>query len=288
MSKKYLVLLVIGLFVISGCSDWNLFQWMRKESVETKSVAELVVDGQVALSKGNYAAAKKYFEDALKKDADNSEALYGLAQANLKEAGLDIAEIATTFLEGAGEEEIISPETNDLVNACADAGTYLKVIAESAGEGEIIPPEIDINDLVDACAAAETYLKVIAKGHGDGKIPADNVDVNLNLALCIILNTVGELIDTNNNGENDPADLVYINENWEVTIYDGELTPSQEEDLKEDLRWAIGRVEEAIDFVIVALNSAELSSDSTMGKIRDELVNNLLPELEAALDELEV
>ncbi|HMX44235.1 MAG TPA: hypothetical protein PKB12_11010, partial [Elusimicrobiota bacterium] len=57
-----LALLVAG----AGCKNDNLFTGLHRQG--TGDTASLVSDGVAALSRGDYAAAEHYFEDALAQD----------------------------------------------------------------------------------------------------------------------------------------------------------------------------------------------------------------------------
>ncbi|MCH7631270.1 MAG: hypothetical protein IIC07_05220, partial [Proteobacteria bacterium] len=124
--------------------------------------------GQKAESDGKYQDAIDYYDEFLKSDPGNSEALYGKASAELKNAGLDIAELLPNILnqDASGADDLIS--------------------------------QINFNDLEAGTAAAIEALEKIASGQADGTIPADNVDVNLNLAIAKTIHAVAKLINDNN------------------------------------------------------------------------------------------
>ncbi len=162
--KKYLFFIVLALVFTVGCENNNIFSWSHPEGGDMSTEA-LLADGQKAEYDENYEEAIKYYDKILDKAPDNSEALYGKASAELKNAGLDLA---------------------DLVS---------KVISNDTQGTQDLLETLDFSKLLAGSEAAKDALAKIADGKGDGTIPSDDADVNLNLALTRVVYSASYLID---------------------------------------------------------------------------------------------
>ncbi|MGM0442469.1 MAG: tetratricopeptide repeat protein [Elusimicrobiota bacterium] len=165
--KKYIYLLIIAGAVLfnQGCENNNAFSWATGSS-SSITVETMLSDGDKALQKEDYEQALEIYDEILKSNPDNSEALYGKAVAEIKNADLDLS-------------HIISAVTDDQASDPVDA--LLK--------------ELNIDQIIEATDNATEALKKIADGNADGTIPADDADVNINLAAFITLNATADLVD---------------------------------------------------------------------------------------------
>lgn len=155
---------IIAVFLFSGCGNANIFSWTHPEG-KNASPEALLADAEKALEDGDYDEAKAHYEKILESDSDNSEALYGLASTELKDAGLSIEDILP------------------------------KVINEDTSGVEDLIKNLDFTKLQQGTEAAIESLEKIAKGQGDGTISADDVDVNLNLAVAKVVHIASKLVN---------------------------------------------------------------------------------------------
>ncbi len=162
--KKYLFFIVLALALTVGCENNNIFSWSHPEGGDMSTEA-LLADGQKAEYDENYEEAIKYYDKILDKDHDNSEALYGKASAELKNAGLDLADLAS------------------------------KVISKDTQGTQDLLETLDFKKLLAGSEAAKDALAKIAGGEGDGTISSDDADVNLNLAVTRVIYSASYLID---------------------------------------------------------------------------------------------
>lgn len=168
-----LALLVAG----AGCKNDNLFTGLHRQG--TGDTAGLVSDGVAALSRGDYAAAERYFEDALVQDPSNSDALYGAAAARMGNGGLDIGQLLANLLTQG------TPGGAPALDAGLSAA--LRGAPAPGPGGQSILTNIDINALDSALEVAICYLQRIQLGYSDGKIPPNDVNLLVNLGLCRLL-----------------------------------------------------------------------------------------------------
>ncbi len=213
--KKLNVLALVIVFgvLISGCENANIFSWTHSGGRD-KSVESLLVDAEKALYDENYEEAIEYYNEILDKDPDNSDALYGLAAAELKNAGFDIANLIPKLLD----DESVETDLIDLNYASIASGTE----------------------------EAKNALKQIADGQADGAIPADDFDVNLNLGIALTLHAASSLLAWADANDDVTVD---IKEDYSIVI----VCPESKEDLLETkLEKAKVEVEEAINYLEVA------------------------------------
>jgi tetratricopeptide (TPR) repeat protein len=231
-----LVLFAVVVGLMSGCTNSNIFSWSHSKG-KSDSKEVLLVDAQASLNDGDYAEAIEYYNDILDKDPDNSEALYGLAAAEMKNSGLDIADLMLKFME-EGENEEMPLLSVDLLSI--EAGT----------------------------AAAIDSLEKIASGLGDGDIPADDFDVNLNLGIAKTLHAASSLINWA-----EASGVVDIKENYDVEI-DSNRDTANDPVLKAKLQETKEEIESALANIEVAMaSSGEGVSDIKDGF--DDLISSL-------------
>lgn len=162
---KILIPLFVVAVLFSGCENSNIFSWTHAAGGDT-SVTALLSDGQKAESDGDYEEAIEYYDKILNnKDPDNSEALYGKASAELKNAGLELSELVSNVMNEDTDG------TQDLIS------------------------DLDFEKLEAGAKEAKDALETITSGNGDGTIPADDPDVHLNLAVTRALWSASYLIN---------------------------------------------------------------------------------------------
>ncbi len=169
--KKYVLLIFIFSFIpfTQGCEGENVFSGFHKAGTDTATQSRLA-DARRALRDGKYKEALKIYEEILKRDPNNSEALYGKAAAELRSAGLDLRHIFSTLLD------IDEDDDGDI-----------DIIDELFGG-------LGLKNIASATDSAVKDLKKIADGKADGTIPPDNYDVNMNLSVLITLNAFVEMM----------------------------------------------------------------------------------------------
>lgn len=210
--------LLLTLFLI-GCGNWNIFSWTHKAGT-SKDPVVLIADGETALEQGKYDDAIAYFTEVLEQPGqeNNSEALYGRAQAEMGELKDDVVDIITSMIEGE-ELELLNPE--GLID--------------------------DLAKLADISEKVVADLRLIADGHADGTIPATNVDVNVNLAIMEVLQASTRILDLNNDGiYGGEGDVVQVSEDYTVTFHTEDLENMSDAD-KEVAKQQI--IESIIDLV---------------------------------------
>ena len=257
------------LLLISGCQNSNIFGWLHKEGAD-KSPEALLADAESMLENDKPTDAKIYAEEILKKDPDNSEALYIHAQATLQEAGFDIGGIISDAIKSADD----SQSTDSLLETFES---------------------MDINQVAQAINTAVEDLRKIVE-EGDGSISPDDVDVNLNLGILEVLDAALELVDFNDNYViiNDTSDIIQIDENYNVTVKgkqidefnpDTDLTSDEKNKLLQDVENAINQIVDAAEHITTAAQSAGLLDDTETSTI-EELKQDIETDLKAQLEEL--
>lgn len=223
----YLVLLVLFTALL-GCENSNIFSWSHEKGGDD-SVEALAVDARSALIDGDYDEAIELYNKILEKDPDSSDALYGLAAAELKEAGLDIADLLPKFLNEENTSSSISVPGASQV---------------SASDVENLLPALDFKKIEEGTRKAIAALEEIASGRADGTIPADDIDVNLNLAIAKVLHAAAFLLNKYN---------VDIKEDFSVTNIN--LISQADKDI------VIAEIESALDnnlYVITRLTDIDI------------------------------
>ncbi|MBN2407926.1 MAG: tetratricopeptide repeat protein [Elusimicrobia bacterium] len=180
--RKSVVFFLLSLLLLGGCENGNMFSWTHSRGKDD-SVDALSADGSKALADGDYEDAIEYYEKILEKDSDNSEALYGLAAAQMKSVGLDLGALLPKFLN---EED---PASN------ASAGTRMTGSYRINSALDDLLENLDYGELRDATKIAIDMLKDIVRGRADGVIPADDIDVNINMAVARVIHAVAYLLD---------------------------------------------------------------------------------------------
>ena len=239
MKTGFISILLFSLFFVYGCENSNIFSWSHAEGKD-KSTESLLVDAQKKLSDGDSADAIELYEEILAKDPDNSEALYGLASAELKNSGLDLASIIPKLISG----------DDDLEGA------------------EDLIADLNIGDIADGTDAAVEALKKIADGQGDGTIPADDFDVNLNLGVALALNAVSSLVDWA-----EDIGAVEIKDDFSVIVSDTPPagTEAQLIDAKEKIEEAVGYLETAAEAAGVDVSDVQDGFDDLILNLDAEI-----------------
>ena len=262
MNKRFLWLIPILCLslTLGGCSNFNLFSWTHKRGGDS-SVPALMADAEAALADDDYQEAIDLYEEILDKDSDNAEALYGLAEALMGEAGFSIADIIANLLEG-------------------EEGEF--------DEEDFIPENIDLGDLEEATEEIIDLLQQIVDGEADGSIPSDSVDVLINLALAEVLHAAALIMDTNGNGENDEGDVIVITTDYEITLDTDNITAENKEDILEDLETAKQNIIDAVENLENAIDELGIEDeDSSLGDL-DEDFDELLEQIDDAIDKIEL
>lgn len=232
MNKLVFILFVFCMFLFtSGCENSNIFSWSHSEGkVETTDA--LLIDGQKALLNDDYDAAIEYYSKILESDPDNSEALYGLAAAELKDAGLDLSELLPKFLN----------ETDSSLSSVIFGAANRR---SQTGVDDLIPL-LNYSKLEEATEVAVESLQTIVSGKADGTIPSDDIDVNINLAVAKVVHAASYLLNK--------YSLVTINEDFNVTGYQN-ITAA-------DKNLAISEIESAIDEnLAIVLKNTDIDID---------------------------
>ena len=212
--RLFVFVLAAGLFV-GGCENANIFSWAHRSGRDTSPEA-LLADGQKAESDGRYDDAIKHYDEILKTEPRNSEALYGKASAELKNAGLNLAEIIPNLINQnpSGTEDLL--------------GNLMQ----------------DLGALTNGTAAAVEALKKIADGQGDGTIPQDNFDVNLNLGIALVVNAAADLLNWAKK-----SGAVQIDQNFNVIVSTANVDSNE---LKRELTEAKDKIVDAVKYLKVA------------------------------------
>ncbi|MFH1414554.1 MAG: tetratricopeptide repeat protein [Elusimicrobiota bacterium] len=246
MKKKIkilpLILLVSMLF--SGCENSNIFSWAHPGGNDD-STAALLTDGQKALLDRNYTKAIEYYQKILDKDPDNSEALYGLAAAELKNVGLDLSVLLPKFLNNA----------DGISNTMA-----FRSPGKTVSSVDDLLPQMNYVLLEAATAVAVAKLRMIADGNADGTIPADDIDVNINLSISLIIHAASYLLNKYN---------ISIDEDFQVEAL-SDISQA-------DIDYVVGEIEDALEYLLVLVQE-EINIDD----IRDGF-NDFKAEIESLL-----
>lgn len=176
MNKNGLWCLIglLGVLSTSGCKNNNLFGDLHKEgSGDSQS---LVVDGQAALDKSEFAKADDYFSQALAKDPSNSDALYGQAAAQMGLSGLSLGQLIANLTQGNGG--LGSPALRGAIGQASHG-------VSSGGASLLFG--IDEARLDEALKVVIENLEKIHMGLSDGKMARDNASLLINLGLSRML-----------------------------------------------------------------------------------------------------
>ncbi|MFC2062200.1 tetratricopeptide repeat protein [Elusimicrobiota bacterium] len=179
---KLMTLLIAASLVFCGCENGNIFSWTHSAGGDDAPEA-LLADANKSIADGDYDEAIEYFESILKDDPDNSEAMYGIAAAELKAAGLDISELLPKFLDedasGNGAIAYGSPDKG----------------GRSSSSLDDLLPLLNYDRLEEATEVAVEMLEEIVSGRADGTISPDDIDVNINLAVAKVVHSAAYLMN---------------------------------------------------------------------------------------------
>lgn len=245
-----------------GCGKSNLFSWAHNPGDSTNTSA-LASDADIALQNKDYAKALEYYQEILKNDPRNSEAIYGYAAAKLAESGLDIGSLVANLIKNQST-------SNSSVALC-----LAQAARSSSFSGNILPDTLLIKSNRDKLLAAinaslaNDKLKKIIKGEGDGSINPTNADLNLNVAFCLVLRAAITVYDSGS---------ITIGTDYKITVNSVDLVTATS--ASQDIASAFKRLE----VVVKALN---LASDATIAKIKTD-VNALYDDFKSKIPGLNV
>ncbi len=301
--KLVAVLLVVALvFSLAGCSKTtNIFGWAHKGGSNT-SQASLLSDGQAALNSKDYSDALTYFNKLLEQNPNDSQALYGKAQALIGLGGISIAELIAEVIK-----ETNSSGSSPVI-AHSEFGVFFSRNHNSSSSN-LLPESLDLPQLYRTTIAVVPVLKQIADGNSDGVIPADDPDVNINLAFFITIQSVCRLMDDNNDGiPGGAGDLVQVlndDSDWTVTLPDAStITLAKQQTLRDQVQLAIE--DEfgidptslgAINYLEKAIIKVKAKDDSALKdlwnnlddlktSIKEQIDTNVNPNLDSSIDDI--
>lgn len=259
-------LILIGIMSVSiaGCGKSNLFSWAHNAG-DKKDDKALSSDAYVALQNKDYAKALEYYQEMLKNDPTNSEAIYGYSAAKLADAGIDLGGLVANLVRNQNASSIsgLSPSIAQAANA-----SYTPAFAANILPDSILNNLPAIKVAINA-VLADDKLKKIIKGEADGKISPTNADVNLNLAFCLVLRAA---ITVQESG------AITIGSDYKITV--NTIDVGVANTAGRDIASAAKRLE----VVVRALN---LASDGTIANIKKD-VNDLYVDLQAKISGLTV
>jgi tetratricopeptide (TPR) repeat protein len=285
----FLVLLMI--LSLAGCSKTtNIFRWAHKGGSDT-SKESLLADGKAALNGKNFSDALTYYNKLLDQNPNDSQALYGKAQALIGLGGLSLAELIANVVK-----EAQSTSTSPVI-ANSEFGAFFSRTQYTSSPTDLLPDTLNLPQLYHTAIVVVPVLQQIADGNGDGVIPADDPDVNINLAFFMTIRAVCRLLDDNK--DNIPAgtgDSVQVLKNadtgWSVVMPDASaLTVAKQQDLRDQAQAAIDDefgVDSpaslgAINYLEKAINKIKAKSGSPLKDLRENL-NDLKASIKDQID----
>lgn len=301
--KKLLAVFLITLFVLEivGCSKTtNIFRWTHKGG-SSSDTTSLMSDGQSALNSKDYNDALSYYNSILQKEPNNSEALYGKAQALVGLGGVNLADLIASVIKDA------QSSTSSTVVANSDFAAFFSSKKYSGSTTELLAKNINLAQLYHTATLVVPVLKQIADGNTNGIIPADDPDVNVNLGFFMIVKAVCRFLDSDGDGNpGDDGDVIKVYNDFTITVPDiSSLTTAQKQTLRDQMQQgsddAFGidpNTLGAINYVEVSIKkvgSPEGSSIQDLKKniadlktdVKDEIDNSLNPKLvEAGVSEI--
>ncbi len=281
----FLVLLMI--FSLAGCSKTtNIFGWVHKGGSDS-SKESLLADGRAALSSKDFSDALTYYNKLLDQNPNDSQALYGKAQALIGLGGLSLADlIASVVMEAQ------STGTSSVIANSAFA-TFFSKAQYTSGTTDLLPDTLNLTQLYHTAKVVVPVLKQIADGNGDGVIPADDPDVNINLAFFMTIQAVCRFLDSD--GDDIPGDshgdIIKINSDFSMTVTGlTGLTTAEKQMLRNQIQTGVDdmfgidpAIYGAINYMeraIKKIGSKDGSSISDMreniAKLKDDIKNNVL------------
>ncbi len=309
--KLVAIFLVLAMvFSLAGCSKTtNIFGWTHKGGSDTSSES-LLSDGQAALNSEDYNDALTYYNDILSQDSDNSEALYGKAQALIGLGGLNLAELIAEVIKDTALDD------NSPVIANNELGVFFSRTKHTSASEDLLPESLDLPQLYETAKAVVPILKLIADGNSDGVIPADDPDVNINLAFFITIQAVCRLLDDNNDlvpgGNGDLVQVLNSDGDWTVSLPDASTIPVTSSDptvttqstLRDQVQQAIDdefgialTTLGAMNYLEKAINKVKAKDDSALMdlwnnfddlklSIKDQIDTNVNPKMDASIADI--
>ncbi|MDD5065489.1 MAG: hypothetical protein PHF84_00445 [bacterium] len=169
MNRKFLIIMLTCTVIIVGIMSCSVFDGLYPDKdTGTTDAADLVEMGDIAMQKGEVAAATNYYARAVRADGRNSKARRGYARANILLNNANLIWLASKMSSG---------QDSDLPGLItASAGGFLGTM-----------------DVVIA------YLGPISEGRCDGAVSAYDFEINMNLMLAYFIR--GFLRNGDSNGD---------------------------------------------------------------------------------------
>ena len=98
------LLFVAGLF--SGCSQGNIFSFAHSAG-NTSNLNSLSIDANTALQSKDYAKALSDYTKLLKAQPSDANAIYGYAEAELDNSGLDVGALIANLLQQQNQKRSV-------------------------------------------------------------------------------------------------------------------------------------------------------------------------------------
>lgn len=176
-----IVLAVVGIVLYEQQPTWLIARSLAPTPVPTRSAVSYLADAEIALKAGNYAAAIEAYDQVMRLEPDNPQAMADMSTLYLAHRDLDRA------LEMAERAVGAAPKDPDALNALARAqdwhGEY-----EAALNNALDALEIDPDNATSLAILGEIYTDVgnwdVAEGYLEqaAEIEPENVTLLRNLA----------------------------------------------------------------------------------------------------------
>lgn len=235
-----LFLLVIVFFFAVGavnCKSCNVFYWTYEMGAANEATDEMKLqNAQEYINNGDYDKAKEMYDEILKEDPDNSQALYGRAQTNMAKADIDYITVMTVMSD---------------TNAANDPATRQK-LAQMANSLANVSPDV----IAD--------LEKIKNGQGDGSVSPNDPKLNMNLGMAYSGQLLTSAKDSNGNITEDSI---------KAKLQSGEQPSAQD---KETAQKALDSFQTAVDNGLAQQDPAlaqALGSKDQQGSILNLLAN---------------
>jgi tetratricopeptide (TPR) repeat protein len=297
----FLVLAMI--FSLAGCSKTtNIFRWAHKGGSDS-SQESLLSDGQAALNSKDYSDALTYYNKLLEQNPNDSEALYGKAQALIGLGGISISELIAEVIKDTATDD------NSPVIANSEFGAFFSRTQNISSSSNLLPESLDLPQLYHTAIVVVPVLKQIADGNSNGVIPADDPDVNINLAFFMTIQAVCRLLDDNNDsipgGAGDLVQVLNSDGDWTVVLPDAStITLAKQQTLRDQVQTSIN--DEfgislsslgAINYLEKAINKVKAKDDSALKdlwnnlndlktSIKDQIDTNVNPKMDPSIADI--
>ncbi|MDD5354729.1 MAG: tetratricopeptide repeat protein [bacterium] len=254
------------------------------------------------MSSKDYSDALTYYNKLLEQNPNDSQALYGKAQALIGLGGISIAELIAEVIK-----ETNSSDSSPVI-AQSEFGSFFSRTRNSSSTA-LLPESLDLPLLYRTAIAVVPVLKQIADGNDDGVIPADDPDVNINLAFFITIQSVCRLLDDNNDlipgGAGDLVQVLNSDGDWTVTLPDAStISLAKQQTLRDQVQeaiddefginptslGAINYLEKAI-IKVKAKNDSALKDlwnnlDDLKTSIKEQIDTNVNPKLDPSIEDI--